>query len=379
MQLTPFQANLILSPSSGTLMKQHWLRFMVVLMVSAFLPIQAVQAQKPSTRGSKSGLAARTWSKPAPHVYPSVGSIERNDPALDTLIAADAKIELLASGFSWSEGPVWVRRGAYLLFSDVPRNVVFKWKEGERTSEYITPSGYTGAAPRTGEPGSNGLTLDSQGRLVLCQHGDRQVARLETDRTFTPLARYYRYRRFNSPNDLVFKSNGDLYFTDPPYGLPGGNDDPTKELMFSGVYRVKPDGEITLMTRYLTFPNGIALSPDESTAYVAISDPKNAVIMAYDLNADGTFSNGRVFFDANSLLSGRKGLPDGLKVDRAGNLFATGPGGVLIISPNAKHLGTINTGEPTANCAWGNDGSVLYITANDKLCRIKTATKGKIP
>jgi gluconolactonase len=361
-------------------MKQYWLRFMVALAAAALLQIQVVQAQTSTAKpASKSEPAGQTRSKAAPHVFPSLGSIERNDPALDTLIPADAKIELLASGFSWSEGPVWVRQGEYLLFSDVPRNIVFKWKEGERTTEYLMPSGYTGGTPRTGEPGSNGLTLDSQGRLVLCQHGDRQLARVEKDRASTPLARYYRYRRFNSPNDLVYKSNGDLYFTDPPYGFPGGNEDPTKELMFNGVYRVKPNGEVTLMTRHLTFPNGIALSPDERIAYVAVSDSKYAVIMAYDFNADGTFSDGRVFFDANSLLAGRKGLPDGLKVDRAGNLFATGPGGVLIISPKAKHLGTINTGEPTANCAWGNDGSVLYITANDKLCRIKTTTKGKMP
>ncbi|MCI0538804.1 MAG: SMP-30/gluconolactonase/LRE family protein [Verrucomicrobiales bacterium] len=361
-------------------MKQNCFRFLFVLALAGLLPFQLVQAEKPARqRESKSASAVRTRSKAEPHVYPSLGTIERIDPALDALIAADAKIELLASGFSWSEGPVWVRQGEYLLFSDVPRNVVFKWKEGERTSEYLTPSGYTGTTPRTGEPGSNGLTLDAQGRLVLCQHGDRQVARLEKNRTYTLLARYFQYRRFNSPNDLVFKSNGDLYVTDPPYGLAGGHDDPSKELMFHGVYRVKPDGEVTLMTRYLTFPNGIALSPDESTAYVAVSDPKNAVIMAYDLNFDGTFSNSRVFFDANPLLADRKGLPDGLKVDRLGNLFATGPGGVLVISPKGRHLGTINTGEPTANCAWGNDGSVLYITANDKLCRIKTTTKGKLP
>lgn len=328
----------------------------------------------------KGASAAPAQKAKAPaHEYPSMGKIERNDPALDALIPPNARIELLAGGFSWAEGPVWVREGEYLLFSDVPRNVVFKWKEGEKTSEYLLPSGYTGAQARAGEPGSNGLTLDAQGRLVLCQHGDRRVARLEKNKKFTPLARYYKFRRLNSPNDLAFKSNGDLYFTDPPYGLVGNNDDPSKELLSNGVFRLKPDGEVTLLTDALTFPNGIAFSPDEGTVYVAVSDSKKPVIMAYDLNFDGTFSNARVFFDALPLMAGRKGVPDGLKVDVAGNLFATGPGGVLVISPQGKHLGTINTDEPTANCAWGNDGSVLYITANNKLCRVKTSTRGKLP
>jgi gluconolactonase len=361
-------------------MKSQCRKFIFAIVAAGALWAQSSHAQRISAGGVKTDAeSVRTYSRPEPREYPAIGTIERLDAALDTLLAPDAKIELLASGFQWSEGPVWVRKGEYLLFSDVPRNVVFKWKEGQPTSDYLIPSGYTGTTPRTGEPGSNGLTLDSQGRLVVCQHGDRRVARLEKDGSFTPLARYYRYRRFNSPNDLVYKSNGDLYFTDPPYGLLGKNQDPAKELPFNGVYRVNPEGEVTLLSQYLTFPNGIAFSPDESTAYVAVSDPGEAVIIAYDLNADGTFSNGRVFFNANPLLAGRKGLPDGLKVDKAGNLFATGPGGVLVISPQGKHLGTINTGEPTANCAWGNDGSVLYITANDKLCRVKTLTKGKMP
>jgi gluconolactonase len=324
--------------------------------------------------------APRSQKAPAEKkVYPAMGSIERLDPAFDQLIPTGAVIEKLASGFKWSEGPVWVRNGRHLLFSDVPQNVVFKWQEGVGTREFLDPSGYTGDNPRGGEPGSNGLTLDPQGRLVLCQHGDRQVARLEKDGTMTILARYYNYRRFNSPNDLAYKSNGDLYFTDPPYGLEKLNDDPAKELLFNGVYRLRKDGQVELLIRDLTFPNGIAFSPDEKTLYVAVSDPKFAVIMAYPLAPDGTVGKGRIFIDTTPMVSKRKGLPDGLKVDRAGNLFATGPGGVLVISPDGKHLGTIDTGEPTANCAWGDDGSVLYITANDKLCRIRTTTKGVIP
>jgi len=310
----------------------------------------------------------------------SLGKIERNDPRLDQLIAPDARIEKLAEGFDWSEGPVWIKEGAHLLFSDVPSNVVFKWKAGEGVSEFLKPSGYTGAISRGGEPGSNGLTVDDQGRLVLCEHGDRRVGRLEKDGRKTTLADRYKGKRLNSPNDLVYKSNGDLYFTDPPYGLEGNVKDPKKELSFQGVYRLKPGGELTLLTDQLSFPNGIAFSPDEKTLYVAVSDPKRAVWMAYDVKPDGTIDRGRVFFDATSMVGeSRKGLPDGMKVDQAGNLFATGPGGVLVFSPEGKHLGTINTGEATANCAWGDDGTVLYITADMYLCRLKTKTRGKGP
>ncbi len=310
--------------------------------------------------------------------YPPFGTIERQDKAIDDLIAPDAKIEKLAEGFDWSEGPVWMKNGGYLLFSDVPRNVVLKWKEGEGITEFLKPSGYTGSKPRGGEPGSNGLTTDRNGLLVLCQHGDRRVVRLEKNGQFTPIAQFYNYLRFNSPNDLDYKSNGDLYFTDPPYGLEKLNEDPAKELKHNGVYRVTPKGEVTLMIDNLTFPNGIAFSPDEKTLYVAVSDPKKPYIMAYDVRPDGTPAKGRVFFNATSLMApDRKGLPDGLKVDRKGNLFATGPGGVFVISPEGKLLGTIATGEATANCNWGEDGSVLYITADMYLGRLKTKTKGK--
>jgi len=212
---------------------------------------------------------------------------------------------------------------------------------------------------------------------VLCEHGDRRISRLEKTGRKTTLADYYVNRRFNSPNDLVFKANGDLYFTDPPYGLEGKEKDPEKELLFSGLFLLRKTGEVVLLTSQLTYPNGLAFSPDEKTLYVAVSDPAHPVIMAYAMNQDGTLGDGRVFFDAAPLVPGRKGLPDGMKVDKNGNLFATGPGGVLILTPDGKHLGTINTGEPTANCAWGNDGSTLYITANSYLCRVKTQTKGE--
>ena len=330
-------------------------------------------AATPSETSKEAKSKTRTR---VPHVYPKFGTVERLDPKLDSLIPPTAEIEKLAEGFDWSEGPIWIQGGNYLLFSDVPRNVVFRWKEGEGTTEFLFPSGYTGSIPRGGEPGSNGLTVDESGRVVLCQHGDRRVAILEKDRKFKSLVEFYKGRRFNSPNDLVFNSKGDLYFTDPPYGLEGNNADPKKELLVNGVYRVSKSGETTLVTDKLSFPNGIALSPDEKTLYVAVSDPKRPVIMAFDVGHDGSLANERVLFNASHLMQGRKGLPDGLKVDVEGHLFATGPGGVLIIDSNGKHLGTINTGEATANCAWGDDGSVLYMTADMFLCRIKTSTRG---
>jgi gluconolactonase len=305
----------------------------------------------------------------------ALGTIERLDPAIDGLLPKDAVIEKLAEGFNWSEGPVWMPEG-YLLFSDVPLNTIFRWDSRKGISIFTQPSGYTGKTPRGGEPGSNGLTRDKQGRLIACQHGDRRVARWEKG-GFVPVADRYDGKRFNSPNDVVVKSNGDIYFTDPPYGLVQNIDDPAKEISFQGVYRVSVgDGKVTLLTDEVTRPNGLAFSPDEKILYVASSDPKKAIWMSYPVKADGTLGAGRMFLDATTMYNGKNGLPDGLKVDQNGNLWATGPGGVLIISPAGKHLGTLATGEATANCAWGDDGSTLYITADMYLCRVKTRTKG---
>lgn len=305
-----------------------------------------------------------------------LGTIERLDPKFDRLVPRSAVVERLAQGFDWAEGPVWFPAKKQLLFSDIPPNSVFAWKEGSPATLFLKPSGYTGSTPRGGEPGSNALLRDSEGRLVLMQHGDRRVARLKDDGTFETLADRYEGKRFNSPNDGTYKSNGDLYFTDPPYGLLKLNDDPAKELPFNGVYRLAKDGKLTLLTKEMTFPNGIAFSPDEKTLYVANSDPKKAIWMAFDVREDGTLGEGRVFFDSTKWVGSKKGLPDGLKVDRDGNLFATGPGGVLVFAPDGTHLGTLNTGEATANCAWGDDGSTLYITADMYLARIKLTTKG---
>ena len=309
---------------------------------------------------------------------PTLGTIERLDPRFDRLVPADARVERIAEGFDWSEGPVWDKNRGCLLFSDVPLNTVFQWQDGKGVSVFLKPSGYTGTTPRGGEPGSNGLLMDAQGRLVLCQHGDRRVARLDPENKFTTLADRYMGKRFNSPNDGVYKSNGDLYFTDPPYGLLGLNKDPAKELDFNGVYRISAaDGTVTLLTKEMTFPNGIALSPDEKTLYVANSDPAKAIWMAFPVKDDGTIGPGRVFADVTSSVSpAKKGLPDGMKVDASGNLFATGPGGVLVFSPDGTHLGTFATGEATANCGWGKDGSVLYITADMYIGRVRLMTKG---
>ncbi|GAC1302694.1 MAG: SMP-30/gluconolactonase/LRE family protein [Isosphaeraceae bacterium] len=309
--------------------------------------------------------------------------IVRVDPKLDKLIPKNAKVEILAEGFDWSEGPIWMPESdgggkGFLLFSDVPENVVYKWRKGMTKAEvFLKPSGYTGSVPRGGEPGSNGLTRDPQGRLVLCQHGDRRVARLDEHGKLVGIVDHYEGKRFNSPNDVVFKSNGDMYFTDPPYGLLKLNADPAKEIPFNGVYRFSKDGKLTLLTKELSFPNGLAFSPDEKILYVANSDAKRAIWMAYPVKEDGNLGAGRVFFDSTPWVkAGKKGGPDGMKVDRAGNLWATAPGGVAIFTPEGTHLGTIDTGQRTANCNWGDDGSTLYITADMYLMRVKTSTKG---
>jgi gluconolactonase len=311
--------------------------------------------------------------------YPTFGKIISKDPRFDKLVPPGAKIQKLATGFKWTEGPVWIKDGGYLLFSDIPNNTINKWKEGDGISEYLKPSGYTGIKPRGGEPGSNGLLLDPKGRLILCEHGDRRVTRLEKNGKKTVLADKYMGKRLNSPNDAVFHSNGDLYFTDPPYGLEKVWDDPARELDFCGIYRVSTDGKLTLLSKEMSRPNGIAFSLDEKTLYVANSDPEKAVWMAFPVKKDGTLGKGKVFFDAGEWVKEKKkGLPDGMKIDEHGNLFATGPGGVHVFSPKGEHLGSIDTGVATANCAFGGeDGSVLYIAADKSLARIQTSTKGK--
>lgn len=312
-------------------------------------------------------------------VYPTIGKVMRMSPKLDKLVDVEKPIEVLASGFEWSEGPVWVKDGGFLLFSDIPRNSVMKWKEGdgEGISLFLKPSGYTGAAYYSNEPGCNGLLIDSTGRLISCEHGDRRLSVMDMAGGKRTIADNYQGKRFNSPNDAVLHSSGSLYFTDPPYGLPKQADDPLRELDYCGVFRVTTGGEVTLLTTKMTRPNGIAFSPDEKTLYVAQSDGAAPIIRSFEVKADGTLGGDKVFFDASELSKKYRGAPDGMKVDVDGNVFATGPGGVLVLSPQGELLGLIYTGEATANCGFGDDdGSSLYMTADMYLCRIRTKTKG---
>lgn len=311
--------------------------------------------------------------------FPVLGELIQHDPAFARLVDPAAKIEVIAGGFDWTEGPVWVDEQdgpGYLLFCDIPRNSIYKWVEGKGYSLFMKPSGYTGVADYGAEPGSNGLLLDPQGRLVCCEHGDRRVSVLTDKGGKMTLVDNYQGKRLNSPNDACFKSNGDLYFTDPPYGLPNRYDDPRRELDFCGVYRLSKDGKLTLLTKELARPNGIAFSPDEKTLYVAQSDPDAAIWMSYPVKEDGTLGEGKLLYDATeNFKKGLPGLPDGMKVDKDGNIFATGPGGVYVFNKEGKLLGRISTGERTANCAFGGkDRSILYMTADMYVCRIQTKT-----
>ncbi|MBP6619764.1 MAG: SMP-30/gluconolactonase/LRE family protein [Leadbetterella sp.] len=309
----------------------------------------------------------------------TIGKIIQNDPELSNLLNIEDKLEVLGEGFEWSEGPVWIKDGNYLLFSDVPTNIIYKWKEGEKITEFLNPSGYTGIMPYSNEPGSNGLTVSRDGKYLLaCEHGDRRITKMPLagkGGKFT-LADNWEGKRFNSPNDLVEAKSGNIYFTDPPYGLPDFVDDKSREIEYFGVYKISPDRKVTLEIKDLVRPNGVALSPDHKILYVAQSDVK-AYIMSYPINSDGSIGKGKLLFDASYLnQQGLHGAPDGLKVDQNGNIFTTGPGGVLILSPEGKLLGRIETGAATANLAWGEDGSTLFITADMYLLKIKTKTKG---
>ncbi len=304
----------------------------------------------------------------------TLGTIERKSPKLDKLIPAQAQLEILADGFTWTEGPVWMGDATkgHLLFSDIPRNSIFKWTREGGISLFMQPSGYTGVTYYGLEPGSNGLLTDLDGNLVLCEHGDRRVSVLTPGGGKRTLADNYQGKRLNSPNDGVLKTNGDIYFTDPPYGLPMREKDPSRELDHFGVYRIsKKDRSITLLTTELQRPNGIGFSPDEKTLYVAQSDPKAAIWMAFPVLEDGTLGKGKLFYDATSQVGKMPGLPDGLSVDREGNLWASGPGGIYVFSSQGELLGLINTGERTSNCCFGEDGSTLFVTADSYLCRLR--------
>jgi gluconolactonase len=294
-------------------------------------------------------------------------SIERLDPALDKIIAKDAVIETLCQGFQWSEGPVWDETENRLLFSDVPQNTIYSWREGDKEAVvFMKPSGYTGVAEVNASGGSNGLAFDAKGQLILCEHGDRRISYLTPEGGKRTLVDHYGGKRFHSPNDLVIAKNGTIFFTDPPYGLPN---ETFRELDVNGVFRVGADGVAHLLVKDLDRPNGIALSPDESILYVAQSHKPRAVIMAYPLAKGGDVGEGNVFFDTKNLDG--PGLPDGLKVSDKGIVFTTGPGGVLILNAEGKLLGRILCGRSTANVGFGPDQKSLYITSKDRVLRVK--------
>jgi gluconolactonase len=302
----------------------------------------------------------------------------RLDPAIDAIVGPNPKIFKLAEGFKFIEGPIWVRDGRYLLFSDPNANTIYRYTADGRLSVFREKSGYDGAdIAEYGQPGSNGLTLDREGRLTINEHGNRRVTRLEQDGTLTVLADRYEGKRLNSPNDLIYKSDGALYFTDPPFGLPRFYDDPRKELPHSGVFRLA-GGKLELLSTDLKGPNGLAFSPDEKYLYVTNWDVERKVVMRYEVNRDGTLLSGKVFFDMTSA-PGEEAL-DGLKVDEEGNLYVSGPGGIWVISSAGRHLGTIKGPRLPANFAWGDDdGRTLYMTARTGLYRMRLAVPGIRP
>lgn len=306
----------------------------------------------------------------------TIGYIQSLDPSLESIIDTAAKIEIIAEGFEWTEGPLWVESEKMLLFSDIPRNKIFKWTEAGGAELYLTPSGYTGATPRTGEPGSNALLLNKEGKLVMCQHGDRRMAMMDAPLAapapaFVSLAGNYQGKKFNSPNDAVFRSNGDLFFTDPAYGLEKTMDDPAKEIPFQGVYKVSSKGEVSLLTDSISRPNGIAFTNNENTLIVANSDPQKPVWYMFDIDAHDSLYNKRLLYDATEASKKGKGLPDGLKVDRQGNVFASGPGGIWIFNKEGKAVGKIAVPEACSNVALADNDQTLYITADMYVLRVR--------
>jgi gluconolactonase len=311
--------------------------------------------------------------------FPTLGQIKQHHPDLAKLIDTKTPIQVITSGFVWCEGPAWNKEGQFLVFSEIPSNSVQKWVEGEGVSKWFSPSGYTGIVDYGAEPGSNGLMFDPEGRLISCEHGDRRISIMTKNGGKRTLADNYQGKRFNSPNDITRASNGNYYFTDPPYGLPDRFTDTRRETDYCGVYLLRPSGEVVLLTKTIERPNGIGLSPDQKTLYVAQSHPDQPTITSFPVKADGTVGSGKVFYNASPLQGPDvKGVPDGLKVDAQGNLWASGPGGIMIINSNGKLLGQILTGEATSNCAFGGaDGSELYITADTYVLRVQTKVKGQ--
>ncbi|WP_182865828.1 SMP-30/gluconolactonase/LRE family protein [Rhodopirellula sp. JC639] len=303
----------------------------------------------------------------------TIGQIEVLSPEMEQYADAGTKIEVLAGGFTWTEGPVWITDdgGGHLLFSDIPRNSIFRWSQSRGVELFMRPSGYTGVSYYGLEPGSNGLTLDPQHRLTMCEHGDRRVSVLTRGGGKLTLADRYQGKRLNSPNDLTFDKSGNLYFTDPPYGLPERADDPRRELDFCGVYRLATDGTLTLLTKEMTRPNGIGLSPDEKTLYVAQSDPGRPIWMAFPIGDDGNLGEGKVLHDAKAAMKDYPGLPDGMTIKKDGTIFGSGPGAIYVLTADGKLIGRMITGGRVSNCTFDSEEAYLYITADNFLCRVK--------
>lgn len=310
-----------------------------------------------------------------------IGRVETLQPELGTFLASDAKMEVLAGGFTWTEGPLWVPPGANvdgcdsdtgcLLFSDIPRNTIFRWTPGRGIDTFMTPSGYTGVTFYGAEPGSNALALDTEGRLVICEHGDRRLSVLRNRGGKQTLVDRYEGKRLNSPNDLIFDQAGNVYFTDPPYGLPARQHDARRELDHYGVYRLSANGELTLLTAELVRPNGIALSPDEKTLYIAQSDSARPIIAAFPIGEDGELGPLKELANAKPFMREAPGAFDGMAVHSSGTLFCSGPGGLYVITPEGQLLGRVMTGGRVSNCAFDHDEKWLYITADREICRIK--------
>ena len=293
----------------------------------------------------------------------------------------DASLEVLGDGFLWTEGPLWVDEGGYLLFSDIPNNVIHKYEPGRGITQYLDRSGSTGFYEDGSGQGSNGLLLDTNGALILFQQGDRRIARMDAPLSvptgrFESLAERYDGKRFNSPNDGVYRSDGSLYFTDPPYGLANRFLDETREISFQGVFRLSAEGEVELVDEELAAPNGIGLAPDENVLYVAVSDADEPQILAYDLDAAGAASNRRILLDTSEYLLTHPGNPDGMAVHSSGVIFATGPGGVLLVTKDGDVLARVYTGRLAANCTLSGDEQTLYITASDTLMSLSLKGKG---
>ena len=301
-----------------------------------------------------------------------IGSIERLSSEMDDFISKDSKIEIIAKGFTWSEGPVWSSKLNAVLFSDVPNNIIYKWDEENGLDIFLDKIGYSGIVPNSKKSGTNGLIIDQQGNLIICMHGDRRIVKLKdwNSNKVLPIATSFNNKLFNSPNDLVYNSKKELFFTDPPYGLQNGDNDALKELQFNGVFRLSADGKLKVLIKNLSRPNGIAISRDEKTLYVANSDLKNLVIMKYKITDDGV-KNPELFFDGSVLSKKDIGLFDGLKVHPSGTIFATGPGGVLLINKEGNHIGTIRTKVRSANCAFDDKFEYLYMTSHQYLTRIR--------